>query len=57
MTDTKLKLARIDYDYTVVPTMMARRFESLMNSSYTVNQQYADAAYTVFSVDKRAKGQ
>ena len=53
---TKAKLRRIDYDYTVVPTMMAPRFEDLMSSEYSIEQRHADRDYTVFAIERAGQG-
>ncbi len=51
----KLKLARIEFDYAVVPTMMARRFSELISISHSVEEQYADQHYTVFALRRPTK--
>ena len=50
--ETKLKLARVHYDYLVVPTRMAPGFAEMLSPSYPLQERYSDALYTVFSVDK-----
>jgi hypothetical protein len=48
----RLKMARIDYDYAVVPTMMAPRFAEMISLHYPLQERYSDPHYTVFAIGK-----